>query len=354
LAKAVLKQFPAWKLAYDAWWQRKGPGLTKGYAKAVDPEFWTLTKEVLAAGVADVLKTFDNNVTADFLGFDDLEHAGVNSDEVESGFGNVDYVGFRIKCPTSTVFGVAHAQKSGSMLGWDERIRRLKAQRGKRFSEVDLEAENVAWRVKSYFELPADERWRLLRDIQYRFKELCRDKPRAELEAHNNAKRQRQIEAGEMEQRKEQRCALSYAKFKDHAMVTTEQGLTQLQAKHAAKILGTTKDCYIEALRDQIRAREHVYDQTKLKDKLPAIGSNNTLEEEKRIEDGLKPLFALPLIARHSPPTALPTRERSQAVAPTELAKVLLVEYAKKMREAWVKLGGYMGKGVFTLPRRPV
>ena len=146
------------------------------------------------------------------------------------------------------------------MLGWDEKIRRLKAQRGKRFSELDLEAEKVAWRVKSYFELPADERWRLLRDIQYRFKELCRDKPRAELEAHNNAKRQRQIEAGEMEQRKEQRCALSYAKYKDQAMVATEQGLTQLQAKHAAKILGTTKDCYIEALRDQIRAREHVYD----------------------------------------------------------------------------------------------
>ena len=41
-------------------------------------------------------------------------------------------------------------------------------------------------------------------------------------------------------------------------------------------------------------------------------------------------------------------------MAPTELAKVLLVKYAKKMREAWVKLGEYMDKGVFTLPRRPV
>jgi len=207
----------------------------------------------------------------------------------------------------------------------------------------------VAWRVKSF---PADERWSLLRDIQYRFKELYRDKPLADLEAHNNAKRQRQII--EMEQRNEKRCALSYAKYKDHAMVTTEQGLTQLQAKHAAKTLGTTKDFYIEALRDQLRAREHVYDQTKLKDKLPAIGSNSTFEEVKRIEDGLKPLFALPLFARHSPTAALPTRERYQAVAPTELAKVLLVKYAKKMREEWVKLGDCMDKGDFTLPRRPV
>ena len=69
-------------------WQRKGLDLTKGYAKTVDPEFWTLTNEVLAAGVADVLKNFGNNVAANFSGFEDLEHAGVNSDEVDSGFGN--------------------------------------------------------------------------------------------------------------------------------------------------------------------------------------------------------------------------------------------------------------------------
>jgi hypothetical protein len=41
-------------------------------------------------------------------------------------------------------------------------------------------------------------------------------------------------------------------------------------------------------------------------------------------------------------------------VALTELAKVLLVEYAKKRREAWVKLGEYMGKDAFILPRRLV
>ena len=91
------------------WWGRKGPGLTKAYAKATDPEFWSLTKEVLAAGVDDVLKTFDRNWTADYSGVEDLEHACVNSDEVESGFGNADYAGFRIQCPTATVFGVAHA-----------------------------------------------------------------------------------------------------------------------------------------------------------------------------------------------------------------------------------------------------
>ena len=78
---------------------------------------------MLAAGVADVLKTFENNVTADFAGFEDLKHAGVNSDEVESGFGSVDYVGFRIKCPTSTVFGVcgARAEEWGHVgVGRDE------------------------------------------------------------------------------------------------------------------------------------------------------------------------------------------------------------------------------------------
>ena len=53
-------------------------------------------------------------------------------------------------------------------------------------------------------------------------------------------------------------------------------------------------------------------------------------------------------------PDPLPSRERSQAVAPTELAKKLLVEYGKRMREAWVQLGEYMNKGVFRLPRRAV
>ena len=41
-------------------------------------------------------------------------------------------------------------------------------------------------------------------------------------------------------------------------------------------------------------------------------------------------------------------------MAPTELAKKLLVEYGKRMREAWVQLGEYMNKGVFRLPRRAV
>ena len=50
-------------------------------------------------------------------------------------------------------------------------------------------------------------------------------------------------------------------------------------------------------------------------------------------------------------PDPLPSRERSQAVAPTELAKKLLVEYGKRMREAWVQLGEYMDK---RLPRRAV
>jgi len=72
-----------------------------------------VTKEVLSAGVVDALKTHDRNVTDDMSAVSELEHAGVSSDEVESGFGNVDYVGFRTQCPTTTVFGVAHAQNMG-------------------------------------------------------------------------------------------------------------------------------------------------------------------------------------------------------------------------------------------------
>jgi len=51
--------------------------------------------------------------------------------------------------------------------------------------------------------------------------------------------------------------------------------------------------------------------------------------------DGLRPLFAKPLLLLGAP-DPLSSRERPQAVAPTELAKKLLVGYGKRMREVWV------------------
>jgi hypothetical protein len=136
--------------------------------------------------------------------------------------------------------------------------------------------------------------------------------------------------------------------------VTTDAGLATIRAgfESRGKLLGT-KGSFIEYLRSQLRAREHAYGQTKAKDALPAIGSGSSLEEVTRIVDGLRPLFSKPLLLIDAP-DPLPSRERTQAVAPTELAKKLLVEYGKRMRQAWVQLGEYMDKGVFRLPRRAV
>jgi hypothetical protein len=356
LADAVLVRFPSWKVGYDVWWARKGNGLTRAYGKAIDKEFWALTREVLAAGVADSLETHDRNVTDDMSEVAELEHAGVNTDEVESGFGNVDYVGFRAQCPTSTVFGPAHAQKMGSFLTWPEAKQRLLTRLGQtRFDGLDMGLEKEKWKLKSYFSIPADERWRLLRDIRRRYQDLCVDKPRAALEAHNDAKRQRSTDAAADAEQREKQKALAYARFKDMEMATSVAGLatTRRGFEGNGKLLGTN-DSYIEYLRDQLRAREHAYGQTKTKNALPAIGSGNTGAEVERIEGGLKPLFAVPLPRLKRAPTPLPSRELSQAVAPTELAKKLLKEYAKRMREAWVELGEYMSKGTFRLPRRPV
>jgi len=355
LAEAVLARFPAWKTGYDTWWARKGPALTRAYAKATEVEFWALTKEVLSAGVVDALETHDRNVTDDMSAVSELEHAGVNSDEVESGFGNVDYVGFRIQCPTTTVFGVAHAQKMGSFLSWPEQRQRLLGKLGQaRFDELDIEAEEGKWRLKSYFEIPADERWRLLRDIRRRYHDICVLKPRLDLEAHNDAKRQRSTDAATKAEERANAKALAFMGFKDIDIVTTDAGLATIRAgfESRGKLLGT-KGSFIEYLRSQLRAREHAYGQTKAKDALPAIGSGSSLEEVTRIVDGLRPLFSKPLLLIGAP-DPLPSRERSQAVAPTELAKKLLVEYGKRMRQAWVQLGEYMDKGVFRLPRRAV
>jgi len=86
--------------------------------------------------------------------------------------GNVDYVGFRIQCPNTTVFGVARAQRMGSFLSWPEQRQRLFGKLGEaRCDELDIEAEEGKWRLN--LEIPADERWWLLRDIRRRYHDIC-------------------------------------------------------------------------------------------------------------------------------------------------------------------------------------
>jgi len=222
-----------------------------------------------------------------------------------------------------------------------------------RFDALDIEAEEGKWWLKSYFEIPVDEQWRL-RDIRRRYYDICVLKPRLDLEAHSNAKRQRSTDAATKAEESAKTKALAYMGLNDVGIVTTDAGLATIRAgfESRGKLLGT-KGSFIEYLRSQLRARKHAYGQTKAKNALPAIGSGSTLEDATRIVDGLRPLFSKPLLLIGAP-DPLPSRERSQAVAPTELAKKLLVEYDKRMRKAWVQPGQYMDKGVFRLPRRAV
>lgn len=84
-------KFPQWAEEYTSWWKYEGPYLEEAYETATESEFWYLVKHVIAAGAGDGLTTHDNNVLEDTSLRPELEHAGANSDEVESGFGNVDF-----------------------------------------------------------------------------------------------------------------------------------------------------------------------------------------------------------------------------------------------------------------------
>jgi len=122
--------------------------------------------------------------------------------------------------------------------------------------------------------------------------------------------------------------------FKDVGIVATDAGLATIRAgfESRGKLLGT-KGSFIKFLRSQLQARKRAYGHTKTKNALSAIGSGSTLEEVTRIVDGLRPLFSKPLLLIGAP-DPLPSLEQPQAVAPTELAKKLLVEYGKRMRKA--------------------
>jgi hypothetical protein len=117
LAKAILSKFPQWTEEYTSWWKDEGPYLEEAYETATESEFWYLVKHVIAAGADDALTTHTNNVLEDTSLKPELEHAGVNSNEVESGFGNVDFTGHQLgTCGTVRVFGVAQARKPGAFL----------------------------------------------------------------------------------------------------------------------------------------------------------------------------------------------------------------------------------------------
>ena len=141
----------------------------------------------------------------------------------------------------------------------------------------------MKWGLKSCLETPADKRRRLLCDTRRRYLDMCVLgyvlKPRLDLEAHNDAKRQHSTDAATKAEESANAKALAYMGFNDVDIVTTDAGLATIRAgfESRGKLLGT-KGSFIEYLRSQLRAREHAYGQTKAKGTLPAIGSESTLE----------------------------------------------------------------------------
>ena len=108
---------------------------------------------------------------ADKADAEELEHAPTNGENMESGFGNVDYAGSCIQSRLTTVIGVAHAQKLGSFLSWEKKPGQLKKQRSpKQMFLADEKYEIEKFMLRCYFFIPKEERRRALRDPPRRFK----------------------------------------------------------------------------------------------------------------------------------------------------------------------------------------
>jgi len=121
-------------------------------------------RHTVAAGAGDAILTHDNNALEDTSHKPELEHAGTNTDEIESGFGNVDFTGHQLgNCGTVGRFGVAHARKLGAFLSFDQFVQRKKKQHGKKEARVIMTKEEEEkktkemrdeWRLRSYYEIP--------------------------------------------------------------------------------------------------------------------------------------------------------------------------------------------------------
>ena len=214
--------------------------------------------------------------------------------------------------------------------------------------EAKDEAKEVAeqleiWNFTSFSKLPEEVRRRIIKDLQYRYKEICVIRPRLALLAHDRAKLHRLQEARQAEVTKALNRALNFRKFCALALVTNAEGLTALTADHEGNV-----KAYAEALRDQIRARIHAHG-VPGKD-LPAIKSGHGQPELTRLEDGLRALFAsaipgvLPRVAPY------PIRPAPAGYQSTE-ALAADLEHMKAIQRAWIELSAMTELGVFKANR---
>jgi len=213
---------------------------------------------------------------------------------------------------------------------------------GAAVDEAEVDAKVDEFRVMSFFNLPKEERWAIIRDLQKRYQQDIVGASRDALKAEAGARLAR------LRLKKDEHirlCAMRCDKYNDFVKVVpcrTVADLEALRARHADDI----KAC-AEALRDQIRVRLHVY-KVKAAD-LPNIGSDNPEVAVARLMAEMRAVVARALPRDPPPPVPYPTR--SAHPAPTRAAVAFHMKHLEAISAALVALVEITAEGAFRAPR---
>lgn len=136
------------------------------WALALDDELVASVQELMVAGRQPMLESLARNRNIDCSNKPQLEHAHVNSDQCEGGFGSVDYHASRDGKSLSSAIGIAMAERMHALQSSEE-IREKEAKKKKKklkaagqtvkYGETEVEDVDVErWTMVSYFALDED------------------------------------------------------------------------------------------------------------------------------------------------------------------------------------------------------
>ncbi len=212
--------------------------------------------------------------------------------------------------------------------------------------EEQVAKQLAAWDTMSFFALPKERRWVIIKSVRMAYKETAKAEL-ALLRKMDEAKAARLKATREEEIAKFANRSLKYAKFSSMVVIASTAMLLALVVRHA----GSPKEL-VDALLEQIRIRRHVYGVTAAN--LPCIGPKlgaTPASEAERLQKAFAAIVEKPLPAKPSPPTPYPVR--AAAAAPSALAVQLDVSHVSAVSQAWRDLIAVLnGAAVFNAPKK--
>ena len=273
----------------------------------------------------------------------------ITTDYVESGFAHLDLATRTLcKAGIDACIGVAHAdilgafhpdgtRRAAARAAVMRERRSTGASSGAAVDEEEVDAKVEEFRVTSFFCLPKEERWRIIKSLQKGYQDDIVKANRGALKAEASARLER------LQFKKDEHirlCNVRCGKYNDYVKIEPCRSLVALAALRAQH--GTDLKACAEALRDQIRVRVHVF-KIKAAD-IPNTGSDSSEAAVQRLVIELRAVVvgALP----RSPPPPVPYPTRAVHRAPTAEAAAFHIKHLRRhQRRPCGGGGGHGGRG---------